>query len=105
MLFLQTLQLQAGTPAVFEGVAIGLAATTAVGVIIFFLQQKLPYRRMLVVTGILLGVVLVVMVGGSARTLQDLGWIPTTPLGAHVPGLARALVRGRADLWRRSARR
>ncbi len=85
VLFLQTLQLQAGTPAVLEGVAIGLAGTAAVGVVTFFLQQKLPYRRMLVVTGIMLGVVLVVMVGGSARTLQGLGWIPTTPLGITFP--------------------
>ena len=67
VLFLQTLQLQAGTPTVLEGVAIGLAATVAVGVAMFFLQQKLPYKRMLVVTGVMLGVVLVVMVGGSAR--------------------------------------
>ena len=90
VLFLQTLQLQAGTPAVLEGVAIGLAGTIAVGIVTFFLQQKLPYRRMLVVTGILLGAVLVVMVGGSARALQDVGWIPTTPLGVTFPGwLAR----------------
>ncbi len=85
VLFLQTLQLQAGTSAVLEGVAIGVAGTAAVGLVTFSLQQKLPYRRMLVVTGILLGVVLVVMVGGSARTLEDLGWIPTTPLGVSFP--------------------
>jgi high-affinity iron transporter len=85
VLFLQTLQLQAGTPAVLEGVAIGLAGTLAVGTVTFFLQQKLPYRRMLVVTGILLGAVLVVMVGGSARALQDVGWIPTTPIGIALP--------------------
>ncbi len=90
VLFLQTLQLQAGTSTVLEGVGIGLAATLAVGVVTFFLQQKLPYRRMLVVTGVLLGAVLVVMVGGSARALQDVGWIPTTPLGVGFPGwLAR----------------
>jgi high-affinity iron transporter len=85
VLFLQTLQLQAGTATVLEGVAIGLAGTIAVGIVVFFLQQKLPYRRMLVVTGIMLGVVLVVMVGGSARTLQDVGWLSTTPLGIAFP--------------------
>ncbi len=85
VLFLQTLQLQAGTATVVEGVAIGLAGTVAVGVVMFFLQQKLPYKRMLVVTGIMLGVVLVVMVGGSARTLQDVGWLSTTPLGVSFP--------------------
>ena len=85
VLFLQNLQLQAGTATVLEGVAIGLAGTVAVGIATFFLQQKLPYKRMLVVTGILLGVVLVVMVGGSARTLQDVGWLSTTPIGVRFP--------------------
>jgi high-affinity iron transporter len=85
VLFLQNLQLQAGTGTVLEGVAIGLAGTVAVGIATFFLQQKLPYKRMLVVTGVLLGVVLVVMIGGSARTLQDVGWLPTTPIGVQFP--------------------
>ena len=85
VLFLQNLQLQAGTATVLEGVGIGLAGTAAVGAITFFLQQKLPYKRMLVVTGVMLGGVLVVMVGGSARTLQDVGWLSTTPLGVSFP--------------------
>ncbi|HEX4679612.1 MAG TPA: FTR1 family protein [Gaiellaceae bacterium] len=85
VLFLQNLQLQAGTGTVLEGVAIGLAGTAAVGIATFFLQQKLPYKRMLVVTGVMLGVVLVVMIGGSARTMQDVGWLPTTPIGVQVP--------------------
>jgi high-affinity iron transporter len=86
VLFLQNLQLQAGTPTVLEGVAIGLAGTVAVGIATFFLQRKLPYKRMLVATGVLLGLVLVVMVGGSARTLQDVGWLSSTPLGVRFPG-------------------
>jgi high-affinity iron transporter len=85
VLFLQNLQLQAGTGTVLEGVAIGLAGTAAVGLVTFFLQQKLPYKKMLVVTGVMLGVVLVVMTGGSARTLQDLGWLSTTPIGVRFP--------------------
>jgi high-affinity iron transporter len=85
VLFLQTLQLQSGTGTVLEGVAIGLVATIAVGAVTFFLQQKLPYRRMLVVTGVMLGVVLVVMVGGSARTLQDVGWLSRTDVGVRFP--------------------
>jgi high-affinity iron transporter len=63
----------------------GLLGTAAVGIVTFKLQQRLPYRRMLVVTGVLLGLVLVVMVGGSARTLQDVGWLPTTPIGVGFP--------------------
>lgn len=85
VLFLQSLQLTAGTATVLEGVAIGLAGTAAVGAAMFFLQRKLPYKRMLVVTGIMLGLVLVVMVGGSARTLQDVGWLSRTPLGVSFP--------------------
>lgn len=85
VLFLQSLQFQAGTGAVLEGVAIGLAGTAAVGLVTFVLQQKLPYKKMLVVTGVMLGVVLVVMVGGSARTLQDVGWLSRTDIGVRFP--------------------
>ena len=86
VLFLQSLQLQAGTATVMEGVAIGLAATAAVGVLTFWLHHKLPYKRMLVLTGVLLAMVLVVMTGGTALTFQDLGWLPSTPLPFAVPG-------------------
>src|SRR3954451_21840349 len=76
VLFLQNLQLQAGTATVLEGVAIGLAGTAVVGVLTFWLHHKLPYKKMLVLTGVLVGVVLVVMVGGTALSFQDLGWLP-----------------------------
>ena len=86
MLFLQNLQLQAGTGTVLEGVAIGLAATAVVGVITFWLHHKLPYKRMLVLTGVLVGVVLVVMIGGTALSFQDLGWLPRHATPFTVPG-------------------
>jgi high-affinity iron transporter len=86
VLFLQNLELQAGTATVLEGVGIGLAATAVVGVLTFWLHHKLPYRKMLVLTGVLLGVVLVVMTGGTALTFQDLGWLPSTPLPFAMPG-------------------
>ena len=86
VLFLQNLELQAGTATVLEGVAIGLAATAVVGVLTFWLHHKLPYKKMLVLTGVLLGVVLVVMTGGTALTFQDLGWLPATPLPFEMPG-------------------
>ena len=86
VLFLQNLELQAGTGTVLQGVGVGLAATAVVGVITFWLHHKLPYRKMLVLTGVLLGVVLVVMTGGTALTFQDLGWLPATPLPFAMPG-------------------
>src|SRR3954447_16384533 len=85
VLFLQTLELQAGSATVLEGVALGLAGTAVVGVLTFWLHRKLPYKRMLVLTGCMLGLVLVVMIGGTAATFQDLGWLPSHPLPFAVP--------------------
>ncbi len=85
VLFLQNLQLKAGTATVLEGVAIGLAGTALVGAFVFWLHRRLPYRRMLVLTGILVGVVLVVMVGGTALSFQDLGWLPRHPTPFTLP--------------------
>jgi high-affinity iron transporter len=85
VLFLQTLQLQAGSSTVLEGVALGLGGTAVVGALTFWLHRKLPYKRMLVLTGFLLGMVLVVMIGGTARTFQDLGWLPHHSLPFSVP--------------------
>ena len=42
--------------------------TLGVAVATFALQRKLPYKRMLIVTGVMIGFVLVVMVGQTART-------------------------------------
>src|SRR3954470_22247268 len=86
VLFLQSLQLKAGSAVVLEGVALGLAGTAVVGVITFWLHHKLPYKKMLVATGVLVGVVLVVMIGGTALTFQDLGWLPRHATPFTVPG-------------------
>jgi high-affinity iron transporter len=86
VLFLQNLDLKAGSSTVAEGVALGLAGTAVVGVITFVLHHRLPYRRMLVLTGVLVGVVLMVMIGGTALSFQDLGWLPRHPTPFTVPG-------------------
>src|SRR3954467_9047983 len=85
VLFLQALQLQDGTGTVLEGVAFGLLATAIVGVITFKLNAHLPYKRMLVMTGVLVGVVLVVMIGGTALSFVDLGWLPRHPTPFSIP--------------------
>ena len=85
MLFLQSLQVSAGTATVIEGAALGLALTFAVGAVTFLLQRKLPYKRMLIVTGVMIGFVLVVMVGQTARTMQGVGWLSIGPIGAEPP--------------------
>jgi high-affinity iron transporter len=85
VLFLQNLRIKAGDGTVLEGVGLGLLFTFAVGVLTFALQRRLPYRRMLVATGILLGFVLLVMVGESVQELQLAGWLPTHTFAAF-PG-------------------
>ncbi len=84
VLFLQNARLVAGTAPVFIGIAIGLAATFAVGSCLFVFQHRLPYRKMLVATGIVLSIVLVVMVGGTAHAFQELGWLSETPFLENV---------------------
>jgi high-affinity iron transporter len=42
----------------------------------------LPYRKLLVSTGVMLGFVLLVMVGEQAQEMQLANWIPTTKLSA-----------------------
>jgi high-affinity iron transporter len=85
VLFLQSLQLSAGTATVLEGAGLGLALTLGVAVVTFALQRKLPYKRMLIVTGVMIGFVLVVMVGQTARTMQGTGWLPITPVDVDLP--------------------
>jgi high-affinity iron transporter len=86
VLFLQNLRLKAGDSTVLEGIAIGMGLTALVGAVTFVLQRRLPYRRMLVATGILLGFVLLVMVGESVQELQLAGWVPATSIGVQFPG-------------------
>jgi high-affinity iron transporter len=79
VLFLQNLRASAGTGAVILGVGVGLAATAVVGLTTFALERKLPYRKMLIATGVLIGLVLAIMVGTTVHTMQGLGWISITP--------------------------
>jgi high-affinity iron transporter len=85
VLFLQNLQLKSDGATVLEGVGLGLAATSVVGVLTFWLHRKLPYRRMLILTGVLVAMVLVVMTGGTALTFGDLGWLPQHPTPFTLP--------------------
>ena len=94
VLFLQSFRLRLGARAVFEGLVFGSLATLGVAVLTFVIHQHLPYRRMLVVTGIMLAGVLLVMVGEEAQEMQLAGWLPTT----HLPHL-NEIIPGWAGLW------
>jgi high-affinity iron transporter len=81
VLFLQSYRMKLGTGPIVRGVVVGLALTLVVALVTFVLQRRLPYRRMLVATGIMLGAVLLVMVGEQAQEMQLAGWLPTTQIG------------------------
>jgi high-affinity iron transporter len=87
VIFLQNLRELYGASVVLEGVVIGLMFTGAVGVLTFGLHQKLPYRRLLIITGILLLSVLIVSVGEEVNEMQLAGWIGTSTVhGLTIPG-------------------
>src|SRR5213082_4125180 len=81
VLFLQSYNLQLGGSVVLKGALLGLLLSGMVAVLTFVLQQHLPYRKMLITTGILLGVVLEVMVGEQAQEMQLAHWISRTDIG------------------------
>ena len=94
VLFLQSYNLKMGGRVVLWGALLGLAFTALVAVLNFVAHQRLPYRKMLVLTGIMLGVVLMVMVGEQAQEMQLAHWIPTT----HLPWLEK-FIPGWMGLW------
>ncbi len=85
VLFLQSYNLRLGGSVVLKGALLGMMLTGIVAVLTFVLQQRLPYRKMLITTGILLGVVLLVMVGEQAQEMQLAHWISTTPIDSLKP--------------------
>ena len=87
VLFLQTYRLRLGGETVFWGTCMGLALTAIVAALTFVAHRKMPYRKMLVLTGGLLGVVLVVMVGEQVQEMQLARWVSTT----NIPVLARII--------------
>lgn len=85
VLFLQSIRLQVGSAVVLQGVGVGVALTAIVGVLTFVAHRRLPYKKMLVLTGVMLGAVLVVMVGEEVQEMQLAGWLTTTNLPLPIP--------------------
>ena len=85
VLFLQSIRLQVGSDTVLIGAAFGLILTITVGILTFAVHHRLPYRQMLVLTGVLLGGVLIVMVGENIQEMQLASWIGTTPVPLPIP--------------------
>jgi len=87
VIFLQLLREVYGAGVVLEGVVIGSLFTAAAGVLTFGLHQRLPYKRLLVITGVMLLFVLLVSVGEEVNEMQLAGWIATSEIhGLTIPG-------------------
>jgi high-affinity iron transporter len=80
ILFLQSFYLEMGAMVVYYGAAAGIILTLAMGYLTFLVQRRLPYMKMLVLTGVLLTGVVFVMVGTEVNEMQLAGWVGTTSL-------------------------
>jgi high-affinity iron transporter len=80
VLFLQSYYLQMGGKIILAGALLGLFFSGIVAVLAFVAHRRLPYRKMLILTGVLLGFVLLVMVGEQVQEMQLARWIPTTQI-------------------------
>jgi len=87
VLFLQGYRLKLGGRVVSYGVVLGILVTGIVAILTFVAHRHLPYRKMLVSTGVMLAFVLLVMVGEEAQEMQLARWLPTT----EVPKLAHLI--------------
>jgi high-affinity iron transporter len=82
VLFLQGYYLQMGGAIVLGGALLGILLSGLVAMLAFVAHSRLPYRKLLVSTGVMLGFVLLIMVGEQAQEMQLANWIPTTKIGA-----------------------
>lgn len=82
-LFMQSLILEAGMKSVGIGILLGCLLIATLGFVVFAIGAKLPYRKMLVYTGVLVVFVLFTFVGSTVRLFQTVGWLPVHP----IPGL------------------
>jgi high-affinity iron transporter len=89
VLFLQGYYLKMGGRTVLIGALVGLGLSGVVAFMTFVGQRRLPYRKMLIFTGVLL-----VMVGEQAQEMQLAGWLPTHNIQALAP-----LVPDWAGVW------
>jgi high-affinity iron transporter len=85
-LFTQSLLLEGSTWPVVSGLLAGAGLIALMGVAIFYFGAKLPYRKMLVVTGVLVISIMVSFIGSGVRLFQTVGWLPIHPIEwLHLP--------------------
>jgi high-affinity iron transporter len=89
VLFMQSLLLEGNIPAVTIGAAAGLVGIGLLGLLTFRSGLKLPYRKLLVITGVLVVSIMVSFLGQTVRLFQTVGWMPIHPIpGLYIPSWA-----------------
>lgn len=81
VLFLQSYKLQMGGTVVFYGAMVGIMFSGILAFLSFVGNQRIPYKRMLVLTGVLLAAVLFIMVGEQVFEMEQAGWFTAINLG------------------------
>ncbi len=85
-LFLQSLLMDGNPAAAGVGIAAGALFIVAIGALTFRFGVKLPYRKLLVVTGVLVVSIMVSFLGSTVRLFQTVSWLPVHPVpGLHLP--------------------
>lgn len=85
-LFMQSLILEGGWLPSVAGALCGVVLIGALGYAVFIFGAKLPYRKLLVVTGVLVVSIMVTFIGSSVRLFQIVGWLPVHPIeGLQLP--------------------
>jgi high-affinity iron transporter len=85
-IFMQSLVLEGSASSVLIGVTAGFIFIATIGILIMFFGAKLPYRKLLVVTGVLVVSIMVTFLGSAVRLFQTVSWLPVHPLpGLNLP--------------------
>ncbi|MDR3401768.1 MAG: FTR1 family protein [Chthoniobacter sp.] len=79
-LFMQSLLLEGSMWPVAIGVLCAVAFIGTIGLAIFKFGAKLPFRKLLVVTGVLVVSIMVTFLGSTVRLFQTVSWIPIHPV-------------------------
>jgi high-affinity iron transporter len=81
VLFLQSYKLQLGGTVVFYGALVGILFSGILAYLSFVGNRRIPYKKMLVMTGVLLVVVLLIMVGEQIFEMEQAGWFSAINIG------------------------
>jgi high-affinity iron transporter len=85
-LFLQSLLLEGSKSAVLIGGGVAVLFLVLIGMLTFRYGVKLPYRKLMVLTGILVVSIMVTFIGSTVRLFQVVNWMPIHPVySLHLP--------------------